>query len=48
MRHKIKTMAFIAGISDDVGLETYLIKSASIRQDTFIEFLEKLSEVNND
>jgi len=32
----------ISGISDDLGLEEFLIKPRSINTDSFIEFLEMI------
>jgi hypothetical protein len=48
MRHMIKTTAFVAGISQDSGLETYLLEPYSINQDSFVKFLRKLRKVNKD
>ena len=41
-RSKIKTQALIAGISEDLGLESYMIKSRSFNQESYIEFLEMI------
>jgi hypothetical protein len=38
----IKTHAIVAGISEDKGLEEYLISPKSIKSQQYIEFLEKL------
>jgi hypothetical protein len=38
-RNKVKTHALVAGISEDRGLECYLIYPRSINKDSFIEFL---------
>lgn len=38
----IKTQALIAGISEDAGLETYLIALKSIKTFEYLEFLDKL------
>ena len=48
MRHQIKTMAFVGGISQECGLETYLIRPMSINTESFIEFLEKLRDDNDE
>ena len=48
MRHKIKTTAYVAGISEECGLETYLLEPQSINQDSFVKFLKKLRKVNKD
>ena len=41
-------MAFIGGISEECGLETYLIRPMSINQESLIDFLEKLRDDNDD
>jgi hypothetical protein len=38
-RDKLITQAVIGGISQEEGLETYLIKDLSINQDSFMEFI---------
>ena len=38
-RDRLVTQAVIAGISQEEGLETYLVKDLSINQDSFIEFI---------
>ena len=40
----IKTHAIVAGISEDVGLEAYLIKPKSIKTAEYLEFLQQLAE----
>ncbi len=40
----IKPVAFIAAISEDGGLEQYLLHPKSISQDEFIHFMHQLSE----
>ena len=41
---RIKTQALIAAISEDVGLESYMIHPRSIKTEQFVAFLEQLSE----
>jgi len=41
---RIKTMAFLGAISDNVGLEAYTIHPNSITTKEFIEFVEMLSD----
>jgi transposase len=43
---RVKTHAFVAGISEEVGFECCLIKLRSIDTASFIEFLRKLSHDN--
>jgi hypothetical protein len=43
----IKPVAFIAAISEDQGLEQYLLHPKSISQDQFIHFIHQLSEKYN-
>jgi hypothetical protein len=38
-RDRLVTQAVIAGISQEGGLESYLVKEFSINQDSFIEFI---------
>ena len=45
-RRSIETMALLAGISEEQGLEHYMIKSRVISSDDFIEFL-KVLRINN-
>ena len=40
----VKTMAVIAGISEDSGLETYLLHPRAIKTEEYLQFLEKLKE----
>ena len=42
-RLRVKTQAMISAISEDVGLEGYVIHPSSIAAKEFIEFLEMLS-----
>ena len=42
---RVKTQALIAAISEDVGLDHYLIHPKSISAEQFITFLEQLSEM---
>ena len=37
---KVKTQAIISAISEDVGLEAYVIHPSSIKAKEFIQFLE--------
>jgi len=37
-------MAVIAGISEDSGLETYLLHPRAIKTEEYLQFLEKLKE----
>ena len=41
---KIKTMALIAGISEDCGLEWYLIHPKAISTPEFVTFINEVSE----
>ncbi len=38
-RDKLVTQAVLAEISQEKGLETYLVKEFAINQDSFIEFI---------
>jgi dsRNA-specific ribonuclease len=40
---KVKTMALIAAISEDGGLEAYSLHPKSIKTEEFVAFVEKLS-----
>jgi DDE superfamily endonuclease len=44
----VKTMAVIAGISEDVGLETYMIVPKAIKTEEYLQFLGKLSSIYPD
>ena len=48
IRDQIKTHAVVAGISQEAGLEDYLVRVLSIETDSFIEFLKNLIEKNGD
>ena len=37
-------MAILGGISEDAGLETYIIQPRSIKTEQYIKFLEQLRE----
>nr|AAB42034.1 42 kDa 'D,D35E' transposase [Oxytricha trifallax] len=41
---KVQTMAILGGISEDAGLETYVIHPRSIKTEQYIKFLEQLRE----
>lgn len=41
---RVKTQALVAAISEDAGLESYLITPRSITADSFIQFLKQLSD----
>jgi hypothetical protein len=41
---RIKVHALIAGISEDRGLEHFLIRFKSIKNEEFVQFLEELSK----
>ena len=41
----VKTTAIIAGISEDKGLETYLLHPKAISTEQYLEFLEKLAAI---
>ena len=45
-RDQLVTQAVIAGISQEKGLEAYLVKEFSIDQDSFIEFIQSLADQN--
>ena len=45
-RDRLVTQAVIAGISQEEGLETYLIKDLSIDQYSFMEFIQSLAYQN--
>jgi len=40
----VKAHAIIAGISEELGLETYLIKPKSIKTLEYLEFLQVLGD----
>ena len=44
----VRTHAIVAGISEDKGLETYVIQPKSFKSESYIEFLQHLSEINGD
>ena len=44
----VKTMAVIAGISEETGLETYLIHPRAIKTEEYLQFLEKLKGIYPD
>jgi transposase len=44
---RIKAQAFIAAISEDQGLESFMIHTRSISSQQFIQFLEQLSRKFN-
>jgi hypothetical protein len=43
---KVKAHALVAGVSEEIGFECFLIKLRSIDSASFIEFLHKLSNAN--
>ena len=40
----VKAHAIIAGISEELGLETYMIKAKSIKTPEYLEFLQLIGE----
>lgn len=40
---RFKTMALVAAISEDIGIESYLTNERSISTEEFVKFLEELS-----
>jgi transposase len=46
-RLKVKTQALIAGISEEAGLESYLVYPRSISAEEFLKFIDQLSEKLN-
>ena len=41
---RVRTQALICCVSEDIGLETYMIRPRAINTDTFVEFLEQIAE----
>jgi len=47
-RQYVKTYALLAGISEEAGVEGFIIRRKSIKTDDYIDFLNLLKTANND